>query len=164
MSLLMKNLLCFLIMTIMSNDLMAQQLVIQYDSVQRSLDVRGRSNGAEIQLPMTKVFPSFPGGKEAWYAFLLKHFNKKIPFAQNIKPGTYSVYVRFLVQSNGKLNSIGADSNVGYGLESELLRCIQLSPVWNPAETASGRKVAFTIRQVVTFVVKSNDLQIVFGK
>ncbi len=71
--------------------------------------------------------------------------------------------VRFIVGSDGKLRGIGADSNCGYGMESEVIRCIKKSAEWIPAETNSGRKVSFTLRTVVTFIVKQNDVLIRFS-
>ena len=70
--------------------------------------------------------------------------------------------IRFIIGSNGKLREIGADSNCGFGMETEVIRCITKSADWIPAETSSGKKVSFTMRTVVIFIVKQNDVTVKF--
>lgn len=70
--------------------------------------------------------------------------------------------VWFIVGSDGKLKGTGADSNCGYGMESEVIRCIKKSGDWIPAETTSGKKVRFTLRSIIIITVKQNDVTISF--
>jgi hypothetical protein len=138
----------------------AQQFTV--DSSKKAIDISGNFNGAEINLPAVKKQPEFPGGKKAWREFLLSNINIKIPFSNKAVPGIYKVMIRFIIDENGKLQGIGAESNCGYGLESEVIRCINKSPNWVPAETNSGKKINFTLRTIVTFTVKQNDIVISF--
>ena len=140
----------------------AQTFTIVNDSSKKSVDITGHFNNAEIQLPAVKKQPEFAGGKKAWQDFLRNNINISVPFTNKAIPGSYKVMIRFIVGSNGKLSGVGADSNCGYGMESEVIRCIKKSSDWIPAETNSGKKVSFTLRQAVTFNIKQNDVIVSF--
>ena len=140
----------------------AQSYTVTNDSSKRSIDISGQYNGAEIQLPAVKKQPEFPGGKKAWHDFLRANINVAVPFANKANPGTYKVMIRFIVGNDGKLSGIGAETNFGYGMETEVIRCIKKSNEWIPAETSSGKKVRFTLRTIVIFNVKQNDITISF--
>ncbi len=132
------------------------------DSSNKSIDVFGSFNDAEIHLSAVKKQPEFLGGKKAWHDFLRSNINIKISFSNKAPAGVYKVMIRFIVGSDGKLRGIGADSNCGYGMEAGVIRCINKSNNWMPAETNSGKKVSFTLRTGVTFVVKQNEVLIQF--
>lgn len=132
------------------------------DTTKKSMDISGQFNGAAINLPAVKKRPEFPGGKKAWQDFLRSNINIAVPIANKAIPGTYKVMIRFIVESDGKLSGPGAESNCGYGLESEVIRCIKKSTKWIPAETSSGKKVNFTLRTIVIFTAKQNDVVISF--
>ena len=68
----------------------------------------------------------------------------------------------FIVDDHGKMHAIGADFNCGYGMETEIIRCVKKSSDWIPAETESGKKVASTVRTAVIFTVKRSDVTISF--
>ncbi len=144
--------------------LYAQRVTIATDSAKKTVDFSGNANNAEIQLPSVEKRPEFPGGKKAWQDFLRQNINISVPFSNKALPGNYTVMIRFIVGNNGKLTEIGADSNCGYGMESEVIRCIQNSADWIPAETTSGKKVRFILRQQVNFQVTKNDIVIAFPK
>ncbi len=145
-----------------SIDCIAQNLIISTDSSTLLLDVTGDFNKAEIQLPALHKKPDFPGGRKAWQNFLSANFNISAPFANRVFPGTYRVMIRFIINAEGKIMDAGAETNCGYGLETETIRCIKKSPEWIPAETASGHKVAFTLRQFVIFKVSQNNIELIF--
>jgi hypothetical protein len=150
------------VLTGVTFSLHAQSFTIANDSGRNSIDISGSFNGAEVNLPAVKKLPQFNGGKKAWQEFLRSNINIKVPFVNKAVPGIYKVMIRYIVGSNGKLSGIGADSNCGYGMESEVIRCINKSPDWTPAETSSGDKVSFTLRTIVIFTVKPNDVIISF--
>ena len=133
-----------------------------YDSVLTTWgNLSSQFNQADIMLPVVSVKPSFPGGHAAWVAFIKQHFNKKIPFANQIRPGNYRVVIRFTVGRDSVLRNIGAETNVGFGLESEMIRCFKAGPLWHPARSVTDEQVSFTMRQMVTFIVKSNDVELI---
>lgn len=141
--------------------LYAQSFTI--DSSKKAMDVSGAFNNAQIHLPAVEKQPAYPGGKKAWQDFLRSNINIAVPFSNKAVPGTYNVIIQFIVGSDGKLSIVGADSNAGYGMESEVIRCMKKSADWNPAETSSGKKVNFALRTIVTFTVKQSDVVLGFS-
>lgn len=138
----------------------AQAFII--DTSSNYIDAVGNFNGAEIHINSVKKTPEFEGGKQAWQDFLRRNINIKVPFSNRAAPGRYMVMIGFIIGSDGTLKNIAADSNCGYGMETELIRCIRLSPAWIPAETSSGIKVSYTLHTMVYFTVKQNDVMISF--
>ena len=132
------------------------------DTSKKTIDISEQPNGVEIHLPGVTKKPDFPGGKPAWQSFLRSNIDIKVPFNNKALPGIYKVMIRFIVNSDGKLREVGADTNCGYGMEGEVIRCIKKSVDWIPAETNSGKKVSFTLRQIVIFTVKKDNVQISF--
>lgn len=142
------------------SSLFGQSIII--DSSKKIIDISGDLNKSEIQLNAVQKRPEFPGGKKAWQNFLRSNIDLKVPFTNKAIPGTYKTMIRFIISSDGKLRDIGADTNCGYGMESEVIRCIKKSVDWIPAETSSNKKVSFTMRTIVIFIVKQNDITIAF--
>lgn len=135
---------------------------ISVDTAAKTIDISPGLKDAEYHINAVKKTPEFNGGKKAWQDFLKANINIAVPFSNNAKPGTYQVMIRFIIGSNGKLRQIGAETNCGYGIEKEVIRCIQKSPDWIPAETSSGKKVSFTMRTAIKFIVKQNDVIVSF--
>ena len=140
----------------------ARAQIFTVDSAKKTVDFSGNVNGASLHLPAVAKNPAYPGGKQAWQDFLRSNINIAVPFANKAVPGVYEVWIRFVVEDDGRITGIGADSYSGYGLEDEVIRCIKKSGNWIPAETSSGRKVAFSLRTLVIFTVKRNDVSIHF--
>ena len=132
------------------------------DSFTTARNLSAIFNNAEIHLQKVKKGPEFPGGKMEWQDYLRKNINLSVPFSNRPAPGIYKTMIRFIVGYNGKLRDIGADTNCGFGMEAEVIRCVHKSPDWLPAETNSGEKVSFTLRQVVTFNVKLDNIELSF--
>ncbi|MEO5941808.1 MAG: energy transducer TonB [Ferruginibacter sp.] len=95
---------------------------------------------------------SFPGGQEAWAKFLQENLDANVPVRKKAKVGKYQVVVRFIVNKDGEISDISAETNLGHGMEQEVIRLIKISPKWIPA-VQYGRKVNAYRRQPVTFVV-----------
>ncbi len=152
----------FLIFVLQAYSLSAQTTKPNKDSADSSVNIPAPPTRGELHLTGVKKKPDFPGGKKAWHDFLRQHIDIRVPFANRAPPGVHQVMIRFIVGSDGKLRDIGADSNVGYGLESEVIRCFKKSQAWIPAEINDGTKVAFTLRQIITFTITNQDIIIRF--
>lgn len=136
-----------------------------YDSVLNAWgSLSPQFNQADIMLPIVSVKPAYPGGHPAWTGFIKQQFNKRIPFANQVRPGSYRVIIRFTVGRDSVLRNIGAESNCGYGLETELIRCFKACSLWHPARSVTNEQVSFTMRQLVTFVIKSNDIDLIISE
>jgi periplasmic protein TonB len=107
-----------------------------------------------IDSPFTtvEVEAEFPGGASAWRIFLQQNLNADIPNKRKAPAGTYQVVIKFIVDKNGKISSISAETNFGYGMEKEVIRVIKKSPKWTPA-IQNGNIVKAWRRQPVTFMI-----------
>jgi protein TonB len=70
--------------------------------------------------------PEFEGGLKALYQFLSSHLQYPPAAMEMSKEGT--VYVRFVVDENGKVGTLSLLNNQGYGLDEEALRVVGMIP------------------------------------
>ena len=75
--------------------------------------------------------PAFPGGVEAYRAFLQK--NVRYPEAAKARSLSGDVFVSFVVDEAGRLLEAEVIKGPGYGLNEEALRLVRLMPWWTPA-------------------------------
>jgi len=97
----------------------------------------------------------FPGGEKGWRAFLERNLNPDVPVNRKAPPGIYKVTVMFIVEKDGNLTGITAETSYGYGMEEEAIRVIKKGPKWIPA-LQYGLKVKAYRRQPITFAVTLN--------
>jgi hypothetical protein len=102
---------------------------------------------------------SYPGGLPAWKSFLIKNLKATTPVDNGAPAGYYTVYVRFVVSREGIVSDIKALSNLGYGMEPEVIRILKKSGNWSPA-MQNNRYVNSYHTQPVTFVVENDGLNI----
>ena len=95
---------------------------------------------------------TFPGGEKGWRAYLERNLNPDVPVNRKAPPRTYNVRVQFIVQKDGSITDITAETSYGFGMEEEVIRVIKKGPRWIPA-VQYGRKVKAYRIQPVTFVV-----------
>ncbi len=104
-------------------------------------------------LDVVEIEASFPGGAKAWVAYLMANLKANTPVKKKAKAGTYNVIVRFIVDRDGTISDIAAETNHGHGMEEEVIRIIKKGPRWKPAEQ-NGKFVNAYRRQPITFVVR----------
>lgn len=92
---------------------------------------------------------------QEWRAFLVQHLQPIIEHAtkQGAKPGTYTIYIRFLVKKDGSLSDFTALNNPGYDFDKKILAVMPSSPKWKPA-VQNGKLVNSYHTQPVTFVIQ----------
>ncbi len=106
-----------------------------------------------------EVEADFPGGQAAWYQYLKKTLNPNVP-ADNAAPvGRYTVIAKFVIGRDGSLTDLAAETNLGYGMEKEVLRILQKSGKWNPARK-DGKPINAYRRQPVTFQVEEDGFEV----
>lgn len=105
---------------------------------------------------------SFPGGDPAWKIFLIKNLRANIPADNGAPVGKYTVIVLFVVGSDGTVSNIKAITHLGYGMEDEAKRIIEMSGNWKPAEQ-NGRTVNAYRKQPITFIIKQDGFDIHSG-
>jgi hypothetical protein len=106
-----------------------------------------------------EVEAGFPGGDAAWRNYLVKNLNPDVPVNNDAPAGKYTTIIKFIISRDGSVSNIQAETNLGYGMEAEVVRIIQKSGNWTPAEQ-NNRKVNAYRRQPVTFLVEQDDYEI----
>lgn len=109
-------------------------------------------NGNRIDDFIYSKEASFQEGSAEWKSFIAQNLKTTVPVTKGAPIGTYQVVVNFLVRKSGKLTDIEAETNLGFGMEDEVMRVIRKSPKWNPA-VLMGKTVDAYRRQPITFVV-----------
>lgn len=101
-----------------------------------------------------EIEASFKGGEQAWRKYLERNLNANTPVDNNAPEGTYTVWVQFIVSTDGSISDVKALSSHGYGMEEEAVKVIKKGPAWVPA-VQNGRQVKAYRKQPITFVVTS---------
>lgn len=97
----------------------------------------------------------FPGGQQAWAKYLTRNLNGQIPSNKGAPPGIYRVVVSFFVDKDGKVTSVSADNDPGYGMAQEAIRVIKAGPNWVPANQ-DGKLVSSRKSQPIVFQVSKD--------
>ena len=98
--------------------------------------------------------PKFPGGDSAWRHYLEKNLNPGIPVDNGAPEGTYKVIVKFIVNKDGSISDVQAETKHGYGMDSAAVALIKKGPSWVPA-LQNGRNVTAYKKQPITFVLEA---------
>jgi protein TonB len=92
--------------------------------------------------------PAFPGGMQAWLAFLSR--NLRSP--QEMEPGEKkTALIRFHVAEDGSVTSFQVLQSAGTIFDNEVIRVLKKMPKWMPA-TKAGQPISVSFTQAVTFV------------
>lgn len=106
-----------------------------------------------------EIEASYPGGEAAWRKYLEKNLNAMTPINNSAPSGYYQIWIQFIVDRDGNLADIKALTNLGYGMEAEVIRILRKSGKWKPAEQG-GRLVKAYRKQPVTFMVTDDGFDI----
>lgn len=127
-----------------------------YDSYQKKANVHSSQgfDEAENEIPgfVTIREAVYIDGAKEWEAYLAKKVNVRVPSFHNAPKGVYTVVVRFVVDTEGKIINVKPETNLGYGMEEELIRVIKKSKDWIPAIKYNKPVKAYR-RQPLTFVL-----------
>ncbi|MDB5195987.1 MAG: hypothetical protein JWP88_357 [Flaviaesturariibacter sp.] len=123
-------------------------------SALKEMVVIGQPTGANFQQTFTKVeqeahFPEENGG---WQKFLSTTLNAEVPASKGASAGMYKVVVQLLIGIDGTIEEIKPLTNLGHGMEDEVIRTMRLSPKWVPARQ-NGRDVRSYHKQTITFII-----------
>lgn len=106
----------------------------------------------ENRFTSVQIAAEFPGGIKEWQRFLERNLNSELPTENGAPVGVYTVIVTFIVDVDGKVSDVQAESDPGYGTKDEAMRVIRKGPNWKPANQ-NGRAVKYRHRQAITFKV-----------
>lgn len=91
--------------------------------------------------------PEFPGGVQAWTAFLGRHL--RMP--EELEAGERRVVqVKFWVGPDGSIDRFEVVQSAGAAFDNEVIRVLKKMPKWKPA-VQNGQPIAVTFTQPVTF-------------
>lgn len=110
-------------------------------------------SGNEI-LDVVQTEASFPGGERKWIQYLERNANGEVATLNEAPSGTYTVMIKFVVDTLGNISDVHALTAHGYGMEKEAIRVIQKGPRWVPAQQ-NGHRVKAYRKQPVTFRVET---------
>ena len=117
-------------------------------------------DGSELKIfDKVDIEASFPGGEMAWRKFLEQNLHADVPVEKGAPAGFYTVWIQFVVDKQGNVSDIKALTNIGFGMEQEVIRIIKGSAQWQPA-SQNGRMVRAYRRQPVTFMIEENGYKI----
>lgn len=91
-----------------------------------------KTNPYDVNVSTSQIDASFPGGSDSLMNFIWNNLKYPVAAQQNNVQG--DVQISFDVNFDGNLINFSKISNLGYGLEDELIRVIKLTPKWIPAE------------------------------
>jgi len=108
---------------------------------------------AEETTPFTIVeeMPTFPGGEEKMMGYLHDHI--KYPQIAKENGITGRVYVKFVVDKEGKIKDATVLRGIGGGCDEEALRVIRTMPDWKPGKQ-NGRSVPVYFNLPINFSLK----------
>ena len=92
--------------------------------------------------------PQFPGGMQAWAAFL----NKNLQVPQELESNEKRIVnIRFHVDVDGMITNFHIVQSGGAAFDNEVIRVLKRMPKWMPA-LQGGKPVAVSFTQPVTFM------------
>ncbi|MDD4967984.1 MAG: energy transducer TonB [Paludibacter sp.] len=94
------------------------------------------------------IMPSFPGGEDKLLGTIADSI--QYPFVAKRTKTQGKVYVRFMVDVNGKISDVTAARSIDYFLGKEAVRVIKSLPDWTPA-TQCGKKMNIMVTMPVIF-------------
>jgi hypothetical protein len=106
------------------------------------------------------VEAAFPGGEVAWRRFLERNLNGNVPVDNGAPVGAYTVYVEFVVKADGTVGAIVPLTELGYGMEEEVVRMMKKSGRWSPA-MKNGKPVNAYRLQPVIFWMSADNFDVI---
>jgi hypothetical protein len=95
----------------------------------------------------------FKGGPKGWADYLSTHLDADVPKKNNAPTGTYSVMLSFMIEADGRVTRITAETDPGYGTKEEAIRVLKNGPKWLPA-IQNNQFVMSSRKQVISFLVQ----------
>jgi len=100
---------------------------------------------------VVEQMPDFPGGEAELYKFLQD--NIKFPPMARESGITGTVYIRFVVNKDGKISNVTVMRGIGGGCDEEAMRVVKNMPPWKPGKQ-NGIPVPVYFTLPVKFILK----------
>lgn len=103
---------------------------------------------ADTIFEVVETAPTPTGGLEQWNAYLRKNF--KYPHQAKRMGVEGTVYVSFVVNTDGSIQDVGILRGIGAGCDEEAMRVVRMAPNWNPGKQR-GRAVRVKMSLPIRF-------------
>jgi len=104
-----------------------------------------------VVLKECEVQPEYPGGEEALMEYLRD--NIKYPQLAREKNIQGTVFIQFIVRSNGRISGIRVLRGIGGGCDEEAIRVIENMPLWIPG-SQNGKHVSVEFNIPIRFILQ----------
>jgi hypothetical protein len=103
-----------------------------------------------VQIPS-----EFPGGQYGWVRYLERNLDRDLLMRKGAPSGKYAVILSFIIDKEGNVSEVIAETDPGFGAAEEAVRVIKSGPKWIPAKE-NGINIKNRHRQAIVFVVSNN--------
>lgn len=113
------------------------------------------SSRTELLTTQARKEAEYPGGPNGWRRFLEKNVSAMYLLDKGAPAGYYQATIKFIVNEDGTLSDFEGETDLGYGLENELISKMKNGVKWIPS-TMFGKKVKAYRRQPITMFVPND--------
>jgi protein TonB len=115
--------------------------------------LNGQTESSDTSKAIVKgeQMPEFPGGEEAFSAYL----DKTLVYPKEAKKKNIQgkVWITFLIDREGNIYNVEIIEGIGGGCDEEAVRVIKNMPKWKPG-TQDGKPVIVKFRFPINFILK----------
>ncbi len=117
------------------------------------LPIKKETAGTEPEIyTKVEIEAAYPGGNAAWRKYISNALDPEKPIAEGAAPGMYTVMVYFIVDKEGNIKNVQAETGHGFSMEQQAIKAIAKGPKWKPA-LQNGVYVSSYKRQPISFVI-----------
>lgn len=98
--------------------------------------------------------PEYPGGYSAMERFIQEHLTYPVAAIDKNIQGT--VFLKFIVRSDGRLNDVTIVKDIGGGCGDEGKKVVESMPAWNPGKM-NGKPVSTPVLIPIRFILRGSD-------
>ncbi len=113
---------------------------------------QSKKAGDELVFTVVEDMPEYPGGNAELFKFISS--NMKYPEDARQKKIQGTVYVSFVVASNGKIRDVKALRGVCKSIDAEAVRVVSIMPPWKPG-TQRGKAVDVAFNMPIKFTLNN---------
>lgn len=124
-------------------------------NIPKALGAAETQNREPEVLMYADEMPAFPGGDAGFHRYLAQKINYPAEALRRNLSGT--VYVRFVVDEEGRIRDVAVVKGCGNGFEEEALRLVRLMPWWSPGRVG-GQPVRVARTLPIIFRVSSREV------
>jgi len=103
---------------------------------------------------VVEVMPAYPGGNEALIKFMLENVKYPEEAKKNNIQGT--VFVSFIVETDGSVSNVKVLRGIGGGCDEEGVRVVSIMPKWTPGKER-GKAVRVQFNMPIKFALDAKE-------